>query len=140
MADGPVIQKTSQEALDAGIHFERALELTARAVRESGIPAIAMTYCNLIYSRGLAEAFAALARAGVQGVILPDLPLEEGGDFEIEAARAGLDLVYLCAPTTPESSRSDTTLAAPSRAVRASASQASVQASRKSGARRRGTE
>ena len=102
MADGPVIQKTSQEALESGIDFERALALTAQAVEQAGIPAIAMTYCNLVYSRGLDKAFASLAGAGVKGLILPDLPLEEGAEFEREAVRAGLDLIYLCSPTTPD--------------------------------------
>ena len=102
VADGPVIQKSSQQALDAGINFDRALELTRAAVEESGIPAIAMTYCNLVYSRGLQVSFERMAAAGIRGLILPDLPLEEGEPFEAAARAAGLDLIYLCAPTTPE--------------------------------------
>lgn len=102
VADGPVIQKTSQAALDAGVTFEKALEFTARAVKEAGIPAIAMTYCNMVYSRGLHKAFGELAAAGVEGLILPDLPLEEGAPFEAAARQAGLELIYLCAPTTPD--------------------------------------
>ena len=102
MADGPVIQRTSQAALEAGIDFGAALKLTAEAVRQSGLPAIAMTYCNLVYSRGLEDSFGSLAEAGVKGLILPDLSLEEGEPFEAAARKSGLDLIYLCAPTTPD--------------------------------------
>lgn len=102
VADGPVIQKTSSEALSAGIDWKTALQLTGKAVRESGIPAIAMTYCNPLYSLGLKESMKMLSSAGVQGVIVPDLTLEEGEPFEQAAKQAGIDLVYLVAPTTPD--------------------------------------
>jgi tryptophan synthase alpha chain len=102
VADGPVIQMTSSQALEAGMTWKRSLELTAEAVRRSGIPAIAMTYCNLLYSAGLEQAMQQLAQAGVAGLIVPDLTVEEGEPFEQSAAAAGLDLIYLVAPTTPE--------------------------------------
>lgn len=102
VADGPVIQATSQQALEAGVDWNRALELTGRASRASGLPAIAMTYANLLYSRGLASACSQLAAAGCQALIVPDLTLEEGQPFEAAASQAGLDLIYLVAPTTPD--------------------------------------
>lgn len=102
VADGPVIQLTSHQALQAGIGWERALELTARASRCSGLPAIAMTYANLLYARGLESAHRQLAEAGCQALIVPDLTVEEGAPFEKAAQAAGLDLVYLVAPTTPD--------------------------------------
>lgn len=102
VADGPVIQKTSSEALQAGIHWGEALRLTRLAVEQSGIPAIAMTYCNPLYALGLERACGELARAGCGGLIVPDLTLEEGEPMERAAAAAGLDLVYLVAPTTPD--------------------------------------
>jgi tryptophan synthase alpha chain len=102
MADGPVIQKTSKEALDAGINFRRALELTRQAVDQSGIPAIAMTYCNVVFSQGLESSFKQLREAGVEGVILPDLTLEEAEPFQQAAKANQLSLIFLSAPTTPE--------------------------------------
>lgn len=105
IADGPVIQKTSQEALDAGMTPERALALTKRAVDETGLPAIAMTYVNLVYRTGPDRFMERLAASGVQGLILPDLPLEEADLVDEAAARHGLDLIQLCAPTTPASRR-----------------------------------
>lgn len=101
VADGPVIQRTSSEALAAGVNWETALRLTREAVGRSGLPAIAMTYCNPIYSVGLERAFRQLAEAGVVAAILPDLTVEEGEPFEEAARAAGIDLVYLVAPTTP---------------------------------------
>lgn len=103
VADGPIIQQTSAQALEAGINWPQALELTSRAVQRSGLPAIAMTYCNLLYSRGLSVSMQELAAAGCQGVIIPDLTVEEGEPFEQAAEQAGLDLIYLVAPTTPDS-------------------------------------
>jgi tryptophan synthase alpha chain len=102
VADGPVIQQTSSAALAAGIGWHRAVELTGEAVRRSGLSAIAMTYCNPLYAVGLDSAMGQLARAGVRGVIVPDLTIEEGEPFEAAAVAAGLDLIYLVAPTTPE--------------------------------------
>lgn len=102
VADGPVIQKTSSQALEAGVNWREALGLTARAVQESGIPAIAMTYCNPLYALGLERACQELAEAGCRGLIVPDLTLEEGEPMEKAAAAAGLELIYLVAPTTPD--------------------------------------
>lgn len=102
VADGPVIQKTSSAALEAGVNWRVALELTAQAVQKSGLPAIAMTYCNPLYWLGLERACAELAAAGCRGLIVPDLTLEEGEPLERAAAAAGLELIYLVAPTTPD--------------------------------------
>jgi len=102
VADGPVIQKTSAEALRAGVDWDQALRLTAEACRRSGIPAIAMTYANPLFSRGLTASTRELAAAGCRALIVPDLTLEEGEPFERAAAQASLDLVYLVAPTTPD--------------------------------------
>lgn len=102
VADGPVIQKTSSAALEAGVDWAAALRLTRRAVQESELPAIAMTYCNPLYCLGLERACGQLAEAGCQGLIVPDLTLEEGEPLEKAASAAGLDLIYLVAPTTPD--------------------------------------
>lgn len=102
VADGPIIQKTSSQALEAGIDWQAALRLTRQAVDQSGLAAIAMTYCNPLYALGLEQACRQLAEAGCRGLIVPDLTLEEGEPMERAAAAAGLDLIYLVAPTTPD--------------------------------------
>lgn len=102
VADGPIIQKTSSQALEAGVDWQEALRLTRLAVDQSGLAAIAMTYCNPLYALGLERACQELALAGCRGLIVPDLTLEEGEPMERAATAAGLDLIYLVAPTTPD--------------------------------------
>lgn len=101
VADGPVIQVTSQAALEAGIDWTRSLELMGRVSRETGLELIAMTYTNLLWRQGLGHACQQLAAAGTRGLILPDLPLEEGEPAEKACAEHGIELIYLAAPTTP---------------------------------------
>ncbi|GAB4278503.1 MAG: tryptophan synthase subunit alpha [Deferrisomatales bacterium] len=102
-ADGPVIQRASERALAAGASVRRILEDVASA-RTQGleIPVVLMTYYNPIAAFG-AEAFAEAARrAGVDGVLVVDLPPEEADEFAPAARARGLDTVFLVAPTTPE--------------------------------------
>lgn len=100
LADGPVVQRAAQRALAAGASVPRVLE-TARAIRaEVSIPIVLMTYYNPVLAFGL-RAFAETAtRAGVDGVIVVDLPPEEADPLAAEAEPAGLSLVHLAAPTS----------------------------------------
>lgn len=102
VADGPVIQKTSAEALAGGVNYKKSLELTTRATETAGIPAVVMTYANLVYHRGVETFCSEIAQAGAVGIIVPDLPLEEAEELLAAAGDHGLCLVQLCAPTTPE--------------------------------------
>jgi tryptophan synthase alpha chain len=100
VADGPLIQASSQKALAAGMTLERALDLTAAATAETGLAPVLMSYVNPILRQGL-DAFAArAAEAGAAGVILPDVPVEESAAAAAALATADLDLVALMAPTT----------------------------------------
>jgi len=103
VADGPVIQETAQAALRAGATLERTLA-QARALRaRHETPLVVMTYLNPIVRLGL-ERFAAGARnAGVDGVILVDLPPEEDPGVWSAIRAAGLDTIALVSPTTEES-------------------------------------
>jgi len=101
LADGPVIQRASQRALATGVTLPQILELVREARGEVPVPIVLLTYYNPIHAFGL-KAFAhAAVEAGVDGVIIADLPPEEAGPFAIEARAAGLDLVHLVAPTSP---------------------------------------
>jgi tryptophan synthase alpha chain len=100
LADGPVIQAAGTRALAAGATVSAVLEV-AEALAQR-MPVVLMCYANLVLARGV-EAFAAeLARVGASGLIVPDLPLEEAGDTRAACEAAGVALVPLVAPTTPE--------------------------------------
>lgn len=98
MADGPVIQQSSQQALDHGITFDRTLELVAEA--NVDVPIVLFSYLNPILAAG-DDALTRARAAGVDGVLATDLPV--GADPEREAwfGASGLDFVRLVAPTTP---------------------------------------
>lgn len=100
--DGPVIQQSSVRALEAGVTVEGCLELIARAVAQTDVPAVVMTYFNPVHSYGLERFASALAAAGVQGLIVPDLPFEECTELDAALAARGLALVQLVAPTTSD--------------------------------------
>jgi tryptophan synthase alpha chain len=98
--DGPTIQEASMRALARGTTPGSILQ-EVRAV-DAGVPLVAMTYYNLVFRAGELRFARSLAEAGVAGVIVPDLPLEESASWEREAAAAGVDAVLLAAPVTPD--------------------------------------
>lgn len=102
LADGPIIQKSSFEALQKGITPERCIK-TAEALRkQTDIPLVFMGYFNPILHYGLETFCRDSAAAGVDGLIIPDLPPEESAELEALSRRHGLDLIYLLAPTSDE--------------------------------------
>jgi tryptophan synthase alpha chain len=102
MADGPIIQEAGQRALKQGMTLRRTLALVAELRRTGETPIVLMGYYNPIYRYG-PEAFAGDAvAAGVDGVIVVDLPPEEDAELSGPARGAGLDLVRLAAPTSSE--------------------------------------
>ena len=96
IADGPVLAASAARALAHGTGW-RDLLTTARQVSRV-LPVAVMTYANPVLAHGLAPALEALGRAGVTGLIVPDLSLEESGPWRRAARRAGLSLVLLAAP------------------------------------------
>ena len=100
LADGPVIQKAGQEALAQGMTVAGALEV-AGAVAAEGIPIVLMTYINPVLSHDPRKFAAEAAQAGVAGVIVPDLPIEEAEPVAGWLRAASLDTVFMVAPTTP---------------------------------------
>jgi tryptophan synthase alpha chain len=104
LADGPTIQAATQKSLENGTTLKDCLAMV-RELRQQGMttPALFMGYINPILAYGLEEFIAEAATAGVDGLIVPDLPPEEAADLETACAEYGLALVYLLAPTsTPE--------------------------------------
>jgi len=102
LADGATIQQASFGALRSGATPQSCLEMAARLSARVKTPLVFMTYYNLLYRYGLAEFCRDCAASGVRGLIIPDLPVDEGGELEGLARQSGLDLVYLLAPTSPE--------------------------------------
>ncbi len=99
VADGPTIQFASHQALTAGFKTRGLLE--ALAARPARVPLILMTYLNPLLALG-PNTFSTLASAGISAVVVPDLPEEEAASMSAEAARAGIDLVLLVAPTSTD--------------------------------------
>ena len=98
--DGPVIQQASQAALDAGVTPTAVLDEVPDL--DVDIPLAVMTYYNLVHHPGPERFAANLARAGVAGAILPDLPLEESGPWCEAADAHGIETIMLAAPTAPD--------------------------------------
>ena len=101
LADGPVIQKASGVAIANGVTLPVILDMVAAIRKRSTVPLVLMGYLNPIMRYGVDRFFPDAASAGVDGVILPELPLEEWSDFAPHVASAGLAGILLATPTTP---------------------------------------
>ncbi len=102
IADGPEIQAAGQRALRAGTRPKDVLDLAARLRRESDVPLLVMTYLNPVLAMGLQPFADRAALAGVDGLIVPDLSLEESAEVREVLDDAHIDLVQLVAPSTAE--------------------------------------
>lgn len=100
LADGPTIQRASARALVSGTTLADVLRLVRRVRARCSVPLVLLTYYNLIAHRGVAAFCRQAAVAGVDGVVVPDLPPEEGGELIGAARRTGLATIFLAAPTS----------------------------------------
>jgi len=98
--DGPTIQEASVRALAGGANPVSILDAIRHV--EVPVPLVAMTYYNLVFRAGHTRFARMLTDAGVRGAIIPDVPLDESGEWESEAAAAGVETVLLAAPVTPD--------------------------------------
>jgi len=101
LAEGPVIQHSSQVALQQGTTLDKILSYVKTIRQSSEIPLVLMGYLNPILTYGAERFFHAAARAGVDGVILPELPLEESKRYKSIFKNSGLVNIILVTPTTP---------------------------------------
>jgi tryptophan synthase alpha chain len=101
VADGPTIQKASERALLQGITLQSVIERVSLIRKQTSIPILLMTYFNPIHAFGIEPFFKASKEAQIDGVIIPDLPLEEAKAFLVFSRRYRIDLIFLIAPTTP---------------------------------------
>lgn len=99
-AEGPVIQGANLRALRGGVTTDKIFDLVRQLRRDVTVPMVFMTYANVVFSYG-AERFLSTCRdIGMDGLILPDLPFEEKGEFLPLCRRYGVDLISLIAPTS----------------------------------------
>ncbi len=102
LADGRTIQAASQVALKEGMTVARALEVAKAARRKTDVPLLFMTYLNPILAYGLDRFCCAASDAGVDGLIVPDLPPSESADLRRAADACQIDLVFFVAPTSTD--------------------------------------
>ncbi|MBX2864503.1 MAG: tryptophan synthase subunit alpha [Leptolyngbyaceae cyanobacterium MAG.088] len=102
LADGPVIQAAATRALERGVTLDAVLALITEIAPELSAPIVLFTYYNPILNRGIEQFLHDIHRAGVRGLVVPDLPLEEMDVLLKPAAEIGIEVTLLVAPTTPK--------------------------------------
>lgn len=102
LADGPTIQYSSEVAIKNGITIDQIMEMVRKVREESEIPILLMGYMNPVLQYGIENFFQKASGAGVDGVIIPDIPPEEAGIIEQPAVDYGISVVYLVAPNTSD--------------------------------------
>lgn len=101
-AEGPVIQSANVRALAAGTTTDRIFDMVRSLRRDVSLPMVFMTYANVVFSYGANRFLSTCADIGMDGLILPDVPFEEKGEFDPICKQYGLDLVSLVAPTSED--------------------------------------
>ena len=99
-AEGPVIQAANLRALTGGVTTAQIFGLVRRLREKTDVPLVFMTYANVVFSRGAESFIRSCSEAGVDGLILPDLPFEEKTEFLPFCRKYGVDLISLIAPTS----------------------------------------
>ena len=100
IADGPVILRANQEALDGGATVERCFELASEVARRFDLPFLFMTYYNVLFRQGVGPFVGRMRAAGLRGAIVPDLPPEEGADYLQAMAENSLAPIFIFSPNS----------------------------------------
>src|SRR3989304_4525961 len=102
IADGPTIQAASLRALQAGAHPEMVLGMAGEIKRKHSVPVVILTYYNPVFHMGLENFFRLASNFGVDGVVVPDLPVEEAEAYREAARSCGGGTIFLAAPSTSD--------------------------------------
>lgn len=102
MADGATVQRSSHAALAQGVTLTACLSVAAEARRSNDVPLVFMTYYNPVLRYGLERFVHDCAQSGVDGLIVPDLPPDEAAELHVLCKVAGVDLIFLVAPTSTD--------------------------------------
>ncbi len=100
IADGPTIQAAANRALASGTTPETVRDIIEKIRDTNDVPLVVLTYYNIVFKRGVDNFIKSFAAVGMDGIIIPDLPVEEAGELLKATERHGVDLVLLVAPTT----------------------------------------
>lgn len=101
-AEGPVIQEASMRALKGGATTDKIFDMVRSLRKDVKIPFVFMTYANVVYSYGAEKFFSQCKETGVDGIILPDLPFEEKGEFSEVTKKYEIALISMIAPTSED--------------------------------------
>ena len=101
-AEGPVIQAANMRALSAGTTTDKVFDMVAEVRKTVDTPLVFMTYANVVFHYGIERFAERAAEAGMDGLILPDVPFEEKAEFAEAFAAKGMDLISMIAPTSEE--------------------------------------
>ena len=101
-AEGPVIQGANLRALSGGVTTDKVFTMVEEIRKSCETPLVFMTYANVVFSYGTERFMKRASEAGMNGLILPDVPFEEKTEFDVVAKQYGLDLISLIAPTSHE--------------------------------------
>lgn len=99
LADGPVIQNAGTASLERGAKTGRFFAMVKKIRRQTDTPLVLMTYTNILYQKGYPEFIAEAKESGIDGVILPDMPVEESAEY-LRSARGMVDTIFLASPNT----------------------------------------
>ncbi len=102
IADGPVILRTNQAALERGATVAQCFDVARQAASRFPIPFLFMSYYNILFKYGVGRFAADAAATGITGAIVPDVPLEEGEEYLSAMAAAGLDPIFIFAPNSSD--------------------------------------
>lgn len=102
IAEGPVIQEANLRSLSQGTTTDKVFKLTERVAAQTDIPLVYMTYLNVLFKYGYDKFLERAAKAGVSGVIIPDMPYEEKDELQSVAKNYGIEVVSLIAPTSED--------------------------------------
>ncbi|HAX85922.1 MAG TPA: tryptophan synthase subunit alpha [Cyanobacteria bacterium UBA11370] len=102
LADGPTIQAAATRALQQGVRLDDVLAIVKEVSPDLNAPIILFTYYNPILNRGIESFLQQIAAVGVEGLVVPDLPLEEAESLIKPAAEIGIEVILLVAPTSPK--------------------------------------
>jgi tryptophan synthase alpha chain len=102
LADGPVIQAAATRALAQGVKLDDVIQMVAEVSPQIKAPIILFTYYNPILNKGVRPFLIQIAAAGVKGLVVPDLPLEEAEELLVPAAEIGIEVILLIAPTSSQ--------------------------------------
>ena len=100
IADGPTIQMASTESLNSGTKINNFFSIVKKIRKESDIPLVLMTYTNILYNQTYEKFILCAKQAGIDGLILPDMAIEESKEYVKAAKKVGIDTIFLVSPNT----------------------------------------